>query len=1282
MIGTLLNERYRLDAEIGRGGMGVVYRGLDTLLERPVAVKLMSAAALDTEGRARLLHEARAAASLNHPNIVSVHDAGEADGSPFVVMELVEGESLHERRPQDLDEIISIARQVCAALEHAHAHGIIHRDLKPENVQITPDGPAKLMDFGLARSVASRLTSEGTIVGTVFYLAPELALGQEFDGRADLYALGVMLYELTTGRLPFTADDPVAVISQHLHAPVVPPRAKNDEIPPALDGLIVRLLSKVPADRPASSTEVLQVLEQPGFLEKDVVPTEELSVLERIERGRLVGRKHELQEARALWNKALSGQGQMLLVSGEPGIGKARLVRELATQAEVSGGRALVGACYAEGGVPYAPFAQVLRRVLQNGSDNGLDLPEFVLADLLTLAPALRLRYPDIKPNPTLADPRAEQQRLFENLVIFFTALSDRAPLLLILEGVHWADSGTLFLLRHLARHTRRQRVMIVATYHEVELDEARLFHEVLLDLNRERLATRLKLSRLDREQTEEMLAVLLAEEITPEFLGGIYRETEGNPFFIEEVVKALVESGKLYYEDGRWHRPSMDELGIPQSVRVAIQSRVRVLLANSQETLRLAAILGREFDFDTLAEASDQEEDALIDALEDAERAQLIEEVSGEGGGTFVFVHALVPATLVGSLRTLQRRRLHRRAAAAIEARRPDDFESLAYHYNQAGDAKEATNYLLKAGDRARRLYACQEAIDHYQRALTFLREQGEHKRAARTLMKLGLVYTAAFEPDKAQEVYEEAFTLWEPLQKPRDLPEPRAPVAVLRFAVAEPLDLDPGMIGDDVSTFIAAQLFEGLVEVDRDYSVLPALAARWEVADRGTRYVFRLREGLRWNNGIPLTAADFEFAWKRNLAMASRSPVAHLLYVIENARAFGEGEINDPEKVGVSALDDLTLEVHLEGPTAYLLHLLAHTIAYPLPRLAVEGHGQPWTDAGDLVSNGAYQLAEWQRGEKLVLSKNPFYHGRFPGNAERVECPIFTDFGPVLEAYAADALDAISMITADPGTIARARAAHGRELVYIPQPSTYHLVFRADRPPFDDVRVRQAFVHAVDRDTLAREAWGGQYLPGTGGFVPPGMPGHSTGIGLAYDPERARGLLAQAGYPGGQDFPRVTWLYSGGSPAEPPVVPFLRKAWRKNLGLSLEAQSVEWEAFIERRDRDPAHLALWGWLADYPDPDALLRVLFHSTEGINPPRWHNARFDALVEEAACVADQTRRMELYREADRILVAEKAVIMPLGYARGRILVKPWVTMPRVPPALMRLKHIVLQREER
>jgi serine/threonine-protein kinase len=175
-------------------------------------------------------------------------------------MELVEGESLFERKPRSLDEIITVTQQVCAALEHAHAHGIVHRDLKPENVLITPEGVVKLMDFGLARSGASRLSSEGAIIGTVFYLAPEQARGQTIDGRTDLYALGVMLYELTTGRLPFTGDDPLAVIAQHLHADVVPPRTHRPDLSPAMETIILKLLAKLPNDRFASAREVASAL--------------------------------------------------------------------------------------------------------------------------------------------------------------------------------------------------------------------------------------------------------------------------------------------------------------------------------------------------------------------------------------------------------------------------------------------------------------------------------------------------------------------------------------------------------------------------------------------------------------------------------------------------------------------------------------------------------------------------------------------------------------------------------------------------------------------------------------------------------------------------------------------------------------------------------------------------------------------------------------------------------------------------------------------------------------
>ena len=227
---TVLNDRYKLGQELGRGGMGVVYRAHDPVLDRDVAVKLMNQTGLGTEGRVRLLNEAQAVAKLNHSNIVTVHDGGELDGTPYIVMELVEGKSLHENPPDGFESMLSVVKDISSALEHAHSHDIIHRDLKPENVVIAPDGTAKLMDFGLARSMATRVSVEGEIVGTVFYIAPETAMGQDLDGRADLYSLGVILYELAAGELPFVHEDPLAVVSQHLHATVLPPRAKIQTI--------------------------------------------------------------------------------------------------------------------------------------------------------------------------------------------------------------------------------------------------------------------------------------------------------------------------------------------------------------------------------------------------------------------------------------------------------------------------------------------------------------------------------------------------------------------------------------------------------------------------------------------------------------------------------------------------------------------------------------------------------------------------------------------------------------------------------------------------------------------------------------------------------------------------------------------------------------------------------------------------------------------------------------------------------------------------------------------
>src|SRR5689334_8226568 len=243
--GTVLRDRYRLDSELGRGGMGTVYRATDLELQREVAVKVLSATSQTSEARERLIREARAAAALNHPHIVTIHDVGEENGFPFLVMEFVPGPRLSQARPTDLSRVVEIATQICAALEHAHANKIVHRDLKPDNVLLSGSSLSnnvKLADLGLALpAYGARISRAGMIVGTAAYMAPEQALGQPIDGRTDLYALGVLLYELSTGRLPFTGDDPLTIISQHVHAPVVPPRVLRSDIPRALETIILQI---------------------------------------------------------------------------------------------------------------------------------------------------------------------------------------------------------------------------------------------------------------------------------------------------------------------------------------------------------------------------------------------------------------------------------------------------------------------------------------------------------------------------------------------------------------------------------------------------------------------------------------------------------------------------------------------------------------------------------------------------------------------------------------------------------------------------------------------------------------------------------------------------------------------------------------------------------------------------------------------------------------------------------------------------------------------------------
>jgi tetratricopeptide (TPR) repeat protein len=770
-LGTVLRDRYRLDSELGRGGMGTVYRATDLELQREVAVKILSAASHTSDGRQRLIREARAAAALNHPHIVTIHDVGEAAGLPFLVMELVAGPRLSQAKPTELSRVVNIAVQICAALEHAHAASIVHRDLKPDNVLLSGPSQAsnvKLADLGLALPAdGARISRVGVIVGTAAYMAPEQALGQPVDGRSDLYALGVVLYELTTGRLPFTGDDPLTVISQHVHAHVVPPRVLRPDLPLALETIIVRLLAKDPAQRFSTAAETRDALLTSLQAGQDDIASGEaasaVAILDALSRGRLVGRTTELAEARELWQRARQGRGHAVLLSGEPGAGKTRLAREITIQAAVDGAVVLTGGCYEyEATTPYLPFVEAFRRWVREEQND--DKLRETLGDsapqLAKLAPEIETRLGPFPQPPQLA-PHEERLLFFDAVAQVFCNIARRQSLLFYADDLHWADRGTLWLLGHLLRRLQDERVLIVGAYRETELDRAHPLAKSLVDWNRERLSTRIVLRRFNSEETSDQLGALLGENVSGEFAVAVHRETEGNPFFVEEVLKALVERGSVRRESGRWKRCDMDDLVIPQSVKEAIGNRLDRVSQECNELLRLGSILGKVFTFHELAAAAEQSEDALLDALDEATGAQLIVSASGE---SFSFTHDKIREVLYEELNPIRRRRLHRHVAEALEQHREKfccGAEKLAHHYIQAGDHERGLHYAKEAAAEAQRVFAFDEAIAAYERALDCAEALGLVAEQLEQQEAIGEVYMLHGETIRAGEHFERALAL-----------------------------------------------------------------------------------------------------------------------------------------------------------------------------------------------------------------------------------------------------------------------------------------------------------------------------------------------------------------------------------------------------------------------------------------------------------------------------------------------------------------------------------------
>ena len=412
--------RYVVQRFLGEGGKNRVYLAHDELLDRDVAFALIKTEGLDDVGRERVDREAQAMGRMGvHPHIVSILDFGDHGGVPYVVTELMGGgdvEGLIEDAagPLALARNLEIAKAVARGLVFAHEQGVIHRDLKPGNVWLTTDGVAKIGDFGLAVAEGrSRLTQHGMMVGTFGYMPPEQALGQEVTPQADLYSVGAMLYELVTGNPPFVGDDATAVISQHISTAPLRPSLSSEHCPSELEALILRLLAKAPEDRPGSAAEVLAALESVDPAGRSAVDSE-ANPLDRLRRGVFVGREAELERLRTAADEAFAGRGSVVMLVGEPGIGKTRTARELETYGRMRGAVVAWGRSYEDAGAPpFWPWVQIARTAaLAHGGEQLWDQWGRSGAELAPILPEIRDLPDFVEPAP-MADPDAARLRLF-----------------------------------------------------------------------------------------------------------------------------------------------------------------------------------------------------------------------------------------------------------------------------------------------------------------------------------------------------------------------------------------------------------------------------------------------------------------------------------------------------------------------------------------------------------------------------------------------------------------------------------------------------------------------------------------------------------------------------------------------------------------------------------------------------------------------------------------------------------------------------------------------------
>jgi ABC-type transport system substrate-binding protein/class 3 adenylate cyclase len=957
----------------------------------------------------------------------------------------------------------------------------------------------------------------------------------------------------------------------------------------------------------------------------------------RIE-AQFLGRKRELAALMEALGALLEGQGAIVSITGEPGIGKSRIVAE--ANALVEGRvRFLAGhaVAYAEA-IPYWPVRELLgdwlglgvsdpearvrlelraelARALGDDADEALPF----LATLLGLAvePEQDQRLRGFAPD-------AVQRQTFDWLYQLVCSLAGERPLCLVFEDLHWSDDATLSLLDELLPAVEQSAVAFVLV-HRSDPD-----HPAWQLVDRAGRRFRSSFRELALGPLPDADARALAEadaggQLPDEFAQLLAERAGGNPYFVGETIRDLRESGALREENGTL--VLVGDASIPAVIQEALQARLDRLDAEARELVTTAAVIGRSFGLLLLERLLPRAR--LLPTLSELQWLQLVVEERGGAAPEYRFRHGLVQEVAYGSLVEARRRDLHRLVGEALLELHPDSpvetYGLLARHFAEADEPDRAVEYLLKAGDAARAAYAQQEAIELYRRALGFMDRGQEDWRARETLLKLAITHYLAFDFHAANEAFGEAFARPATALQRLDRTE-RITWAVTKGWPAE--EVAPGLTDSDLANWVAGNLFRGLVAIGPDLEIRPDLAERFTVSDDGRSHRFTLRSDACWSDGVPVTAHDFAFTFAQ---------------MVENeveSAAWLDG-------VSARAVDERTLEIRLHEPRNHFLYLLGQPALFAWPQHVYRERGRKWYTDIPLVGGGPFVLTRRDPG-RITLESAPRWYGA-RGNVGEVTIVLEASPDAAGEGWRSGRYDLMYEALA-----AQAGIAENEDTV-AQQGSggfTDYLGLVARRAPLDDPRIRRALAHAIDRREPAR-ALGGTPA-GTGGLLPPAMPGHSHRVAPAFDPERAGSLLSDAGHPGGRDLGEIELAHFG--------------IWEKaasDIAAQLAAVGVRVRllpaystADLASAINERAHAYIWSWDYNLLDPGSgFLEPLLRW----GPWLYRDERLGQLLARATMARDQDERLRACREFERIWIGEQAAVVPLAYEDRRLWRRPWVT---------------------